>query len=130
MSEEVTNTEPNSGETISGNTDLEELLSKIHDLPEKLRQEALEIIQANAELIAGYAQIFVPVKTGKLRDSITVTSKVDGAVVTAGNAKAPYAEYVEAKTPFFAPAVQLVMPQLIQQLTDKLQETVNNESSK
>lgn len=46
--------------------------NKLAELPEKMADYAEEALIAQAELIKGLAQIYVPVDTGSLRDSIRV----------------------------------------------------------
>jgi hypothetical protein len=45
---------------------------KLATLPEKMLEYAYEVIMEQAHLIVGLAQIYVPVETGSLRDSIRV----------------------------------------------------------
>jgi Bacteriophage HK97-gp10, putative tail-component len=46
--------------------------SKLAELPEKMLEYAFEIMMERAHLIVGLAQIYCPVDTGSLRDSIRV----------------------------------------------------------
>jgi len=58
----------------------------------EIRDLVKEIIMRGASEIAQLAKTIVPVKTGRLRDSIQAYERVDGAVVLAS---APYAAPVE-----------------------------------
>jgi hypothetical protein len=44
----------------------------IAELPEKMKEYAFEVLMKQAELIKSLAQIYTPVDTGSLRDSIRV----------------------------------------------------------
>lgn len=44
----------------------------IATLPEKMLDHAFEVLMKQAELIKGLAQVYAPVETGSLRDSIRV----------------------------------------------------------
>jgi hypothetical protein len=90
------------------------LAANIGSLPEKLTDAAFEILWQNAYLIAGLAQMYVPVKTGNLRDHIEVIVTVNGEEIKeiAVEANTDYAAIVEAKHPFLAPAVAEVQPQI------------------
>lgn len=48
------------------------LKTKIAELPEKMADYAEDVLNRQAQLIKGIAQIYVPVDTGSLRDSIRV----------------------------------------------------------
>lgn len=76
----------------------EQLMGQVEQAMEsELRQEVLP-----------EAQRLVPVRTGKLRDSLDVGVERDGAVVTGYvEAGEPYAPYVEFKNkPFLRPSVE------------------------
>jgi HK97 gp10 family phage protein len=47
-------------------------------LPEKMLEQAYEVMMAQAHLIVGLAQIYCPVDTGSLRDSIRVERGGEG----------------------------------------------------
>lgn len=96
---------------------------KLAVLPEKMLDYADEVITSQAHLIVGIAQVYCPVDTGSLRDSIRVERGGQGlhwreVRIRAGgyitnprtNNIVNYAAYVEAKTPFLAPAVEEVKP--------------------
>jgi HK97 gp10 family phage protein len=87
---------------VNGLADLEVTL---RELPEKLAKNVCRAsLRAGAKVIAEDARRRVPVKTGKLRDSIRVTSSLKGgrpsASVKAGNRKKGvfYAHMVERGT--------------------------------
>ena len=46
--------------------------TKLAELPEKMLEYAFEVLMAQAQLIKGLAQVYAPVDTGSLRDSIRV----------------------------------------------------------
>ena len=86
-------------------------------LPEKMLSHAFEVLMDQAHLMVGYAQIYVPVDTGSLRDSIRVERGGSGQhwrvvrVRAGGYITNPdtgrlvdYAVYVEGKYPFMRPA--------------------------
>ena len=50
----------------------------IANLPEKMMEYAFEVLLKQAELIKGLAQVYVPVDTGSLRDSIRVERGGEG----------------------------------------------------
>ena len=92
-------------------------------LPEKMKEYALEVLMDQAHVIVGLAQIYAPVDTGSLRDSIRVERGGEGehwarVRVRAGgyitNPKTgrlvDYAVYVESTQPFLGPAVQEMVP--------------------
>jgi hypothetical protein len=101
--------------SITGaNTDLAFLAVNIGELPKKLTDAAFEIILSRAYMIQGLAQIYVPVKTGNLRDRINVdveTNSDDEKTVSI-SANTDYASLVEERTPFLGPAVLEVQPEL------------------
>jgi hypothetical protein len=51
---------------------------KLAVLPEKMLDYAFEVLMKQAELIKGLAQIYCPVETGSLRDSIRIERGGDG----------------------------------------------------
>jgi len=94
---------------------------KLANLPEKMLEWAFEVLMKQAELMKGLAQVYVPVDTGSLRDSIRVERGGEslnwrqvrvraGGYVT--NPKTHrlvnYAMIVEAKQPFMRPAFEEV----------------------
>lgn len=91
------------------------------ELPEKMLDAAYEELDQQAELMKGYAQIYVRVDTGSLRDSIrkerggigkrwrVVRVRCGGHVTNPRtNRLVDYAAIVESKYPFMRPAWQQV----------------------
>jgi hypothetical protein len=92
-------------------------------LPEKMLEFAFEVLLQQAELMKGLAQIYVPVDTGSLRDSIRVERGGEGEkwrrvrIRAGGYVTNPktgklvnYAGVVEAKFPYMRPAFDEVEP--------------------
>jgi len=92
-------------------------------LPEKMLVFAFEVLLQQAELMKGLAQIYVPVDTGSLRDSIRVERGGEGEkwrrvrIRAGGYVTNPktgklvnYAGIVEAKIPYMRPAFDEVEP--------------------
>ena len=85
---------------ISG---LKELDAALQDLPAKIEKNVLRgAMRAGAKVMLDAARQQVPVKTGALRDSLTLKSGYQRGRVTgtvrAGNSKAYYAHMVELGT--------------------------------
>ena len=109
---------------------------------EALRRKGNGIVHAaklalreGAELIVNDAKARVPVKTGKLRDSIHATAEANGAVVkieaTAKNADGvPYAQFVEydprINRPFLYPAVDANISALNEKLKAAMGESLRH----
>jgi hypothetical protein len=101
-------------------------LKQIQALPEKINNEALQILINQAELIVGLAQINVKVKTGRLQSTIRyeITVNTDNTkqvTIRAGGFGVEYAAIVEAKYPYLKPAIDEVAPSLEQQLQNNIQ---------
>ena len=90
---------------------------KLATLPEKMMEYAFEVLMQQAELMKGLAQIYVPVDTGSLRDSIRIERGGEGlhwrrvSVRAGGYVTNPrtgklvdYAVHVERRQPFMQPA--------------------------
>lgn len=105
--------------------DLSDVLvkQKLAELPIKMLEWAEEVLIKQAELMKGLAQVYVPVETGSLRDSIRVERgglgkfwrevrvRAGGYVTNPKSGKlVDYAVFVEAKQPFMAPAFEEVRP--------------------
>lgn len=103
-----------------------ELTTQIHNLPETVKAEAMAILRANAELIVGLAQVRVRVDTGSLRDSIHTEEKGDSVTIKAGGLMAPHAAIIEAKYPYLKPSFEEVLPQIQEQLRNKIQVKIDN----
>ena len=108
---------------------------KLAVLPEKMADYAEEVLLDQARLIVGLAQIYCPVDTGSLRDSIRIERGGQGlhwreVRVRAGgyitnpdtNKIVNYAAYVENRTPFLRPAVEEVKPTIQAMLENNLLE--------
>ena len=92
-------------------------MATLHTLPKQLLDSAFEELLNQAYLMQGYAQVYVNVETGALRDSIRVERGGEGSAwkrvrVRAGgyivnpktNRLVDYAAYVETKYHFMAQA--------------------------
>jgi hypothetical protein len=68
------------GNNLSIQLDLQDpaIKAKLAELPEKMLDYAFEVLMKQAELIKGLAQIYVPVDTGSLRDSIRIERGGEG----------------------------------------------------
>lgn len=75
-----------------------ELQAKIDDAVDTAREQARKLA-ADIEAAA-------PVDTGALRNSVEVVNTPEGARVTVGGGSVDYADEVEQREPFVAPAVQ------------------------
>ena len=101
-------------------TDLREFENAVSNINTNLSEWALEILMENAELIQGLAQILVRVRTGALRDSIRVERRGDTIRIVAGSPTVNYAQIIEAKYPYMAPAFAQVVSQIPDQLRNKI----------
>jgi len=81
-------------------TGLDSLISKLQKAPDKIMSETKSIIDNTVLEIQSKAKGYVPVKTGKLRSSITHRNfdLRQGATISAGNIGVKYAAYVEFGT--------------------------------
>jgi hypothetical protein len=119
---------------------------KLAVLPEKMLEYAFEVLMEQAHLIVGLAQIYVPVETGSLRDSIRVERggeglrwrevrvRAGGYVVNPKSGKlVNYARFQEEGTRyiygkfFLAKAVEEVKPTIVEMLKANVVEKINNE---
>jgi hypothetical protein len=104
-------------------------------LPEKMLDYAMEVLMDQAHLMVGLAQIYCPVDTGSLRDSIRVERGGEGlgwrqVSVRAGgyifNYKSgklvDYAGIVEERQPYMAPAWEEVAPTIVEMLQNGVVE--------
>ncbi len=114
---------------------------KIATLPEKMLEYAYEVLMEQAHLIVGLAQVYAPVDTGSLRDSIRVERGGEGlqwrqVKVRAGgyvtNPKTDklvnYAIYVEATQPFMQPAFDEVKPTIAEMIRSRVVEKLGAET--
>jgi hypothetical protein len=114
----------------------------IATLPDKMLEYAAEVLLKQAELMVGFAQCYVPVETGALRDSIRVEHGSDGigtreVKVLAGgyfiNPKTgklvDYAGIVEARSPYMRPAFDQIAPTIKDMLQAGVIEKMNSTES-
>lgn len=107
-------------------------------LPEKMLEFAFEVLLQQAELMKGLAQVYVPVDTGSLRDSIRVERGGEGEgwrrvrIRAGGYVTNPktgrlvnYAAIVEAKYPYMRPAFDEVKATIAEMITAKVVENCN-----
>ena len=107
-------------------------------LPEKMLEYAFEVLLAQAELMKGYAQVFVPVETGSLRDSIrierggegkqwrTVKVRAGGYVTNPKTGKlVDYAAFVEERFAFMRAAWIEVQGTIADMIKSQVVERVN-----
>jgi len=110
---------------------------KLANLPEKMLEYAYQVMMEQAHLIVGLAQVYVPVDTGSLRDSIRVERGGEGlhwrqVKVRAGgyvtNPKTGklvnYAVYQEERTGFLRLAVEEVKPTIRSMIEAQVVEKV------
>jgi hypothetical protein len=102
---------------------------KLANLPEKMLEWAFEVLMKQAELMKGLAQVYVPVDTGSLRDSIRVERggqslnwrqvrvRAGGYVTNPKSRRlVNYAAVVEAKYPYMRPAFEEVKPTIAEMI--------------
>jgi hypothetical protein len=105
----------------------------VAELNKEIREVSEEVLGQCCDLIVAYAKFFCPVKTGSLQGSIR---KERGGVgkgwaeyrVRAGgyivnpetNRLVDYAAFVEARTPFLMPAVELIKPEISTMIASRL----------
>jgi hypothetical protein len=111
---------------------------KLATLPEKMLEWAFEVLMQQAEVMKGYAQVYVPVDTGSLRDSIRVERGGEGlhwreVKVRAGGyvtnrrtgRLVDYALPVEARTPFMRPAFEIMRSTIAEMIKAAVVEKAN-----
>jgi len=107
-------------------------------LPQKMLEFAFEVLMQQAELMKGLAQVYVPVDTGSLRDSIRIERGGEGEAwrrvrVRAGgyvtNPKTGrlvnYAAIIEQRFPYMRPAFDEVKPTIAEMIRAKVVESCN-----
>ena len=82
----------------------------------------IEALLEQAALIAGYAQVYVRVKTGALRDSIRVEAEDRTVKVAAGGGEVDYAWIVETRYPYMKPAFDSVEPSNVEKMKERIEE--------
>ena len=120
--------------------DLNTVKADVATLPEKILDYAFEVLLSQAELIKGLAQIYVPVDTGSLRDSIRVERggqglhwrrvriRAGGYIINPKTGKlVNYARFVEERYPFLRPAVEEVKPTIAEMIREGVVEGVNSQ---
>jgi len=111
---------------------------KLANLPEKMLEWAEEVMLKQAELMKGLAQVYVPVDTGSLRDSIRIERggmglhwrqirvRAGGYITNPKTRKlVNYAAIVEAKYPFMHPAYEEVKPTIAGMIRANVVEKAN-----
>ena len=96
-------------------------LTHISELPEKMRQKALEAIEDQMRLMVYYAQEACPVKTGALRSTIRMETSGNSVVARVGGFGVNYAAIVEERHPFMLPAwlaIQATLKETIESYVD------------
>ena len=109
--------------------------ASIGELLEQFDDVAEEVLFQAAELVVGYAKIYVPVDTGSLRDSIRVERgglgkrwrevrvRAGGYITNPRSGKlVDYAGYVEQKQPYLWPALLTVVDDLLLLLQSDLEK--------
>ena len=120
---------------MSINFDLGRLKTDLADLPEKMLDYAFEVLMSRAELMKGLAQVYVPVDTGSLRDSIRVERggeskawrrvrvRAGGYITNPKTGKlVNYAGIVEAKYPYMRPAFDEIKADIADMIRAKVVE--------
>ena len=105
--------------------------ARIAELPEKMLEYAFEVLMKQAELIKGLAQVYAPVDTGSLRDSIRVERggigkgwrqvriRAGGYIVNPESGRlVDYAKYQEFGTKYISPRYYLT------QAVEEVQPTI------
>ena len=112
--------------------------AKLANLPEKMLDYAEEVLLDAAHLMVGLAQVYAPVDTGSLRDSIRVERGGTGmgwrgvSVRAGGYVVNPktgllvnYAAICEARTPYMRPAFDQVEPTIAEMIKSKVVEKIS-----
>lgn len=106
-------------------------------LAERMKEAAVEALLQQAHVMAGLAQIYVPVDTGSLRDSIRVERggedqfwsqikvRAGGYITNPKTGRlVDYAALVEAKQPFMAPAWAEVEPTVVDAIRARMESAL------
>ena len=119
---------------ISGR-DVDRIMENLRRKGDGIVRAAKQALSEGAEMIVEDAKSRVPVKTGKLKNSIHATAEADGAVfkieATARNADGlPYAQFVEydprINQPFLYPAVHANISALNEKLKTAMGESLRH----
>jgi len=108
---------------------------KLANLPEKMLEWAFEVLMKQAELMKGLAQVYVPVDTGSLRDSIRVERggeslnwrqvrvRAGGYVTNPKTGRlVDYARIIEVRYPYMRPAFEEVEPTIAEMIKAQVVE--------
>ncbi len=111
---------------------------KLANLPEKMLEYAFEVLMKQAQLMKGLAQVYVPVDTGSLRDSIRVERggeslswrqvrvRAGGYVTNPKTGRlVNYAAIVEQRQPFMRLAFEEVKPTIAEMIKATVVEKAN-----
>jgi len=111
---------------------------KLANLPEKMMEWAFEVLLKQAELMKGLAQVYVPVDTGSLRDSIRIERggeslhwrqvrvRAGGYRINPRTGKlVAYAAIVEERQPFMRPAFEEVKPTIADMILANVVQKAN-----
>jgi hypothetical protein len=109
----------------------------IANLPEKMLEYAFEVLLKQAELIKGLAQVYVPVDTGSLRDSIRIERggeslnwrqvrvRAGGYITNPKTGKlVNYALIQEIRHPYMRPAFDEVLPTIAEMIKENVVQKV------
>jgi len=114
------------------------LKEKLAKLPEKMLEWAFEVLMEQARLLKGLAQVYAPVDTGSLRDSIRVerggetlnwrqvSVRAGGYITNPKTGKlVNYAVIVEQKQPYMRPALEEVKPTIAEMIKANVVQKAN-----
>jgi len=120
---------------VSIKYDLGRAKTDLADLPEKMLDYAFEVLMARAELMKGLAQVYVPVDTGSLRDSIRIERggeskewrrvrvRAGGYVTNPKTGRlVNYAAVVEQRFPYMRPAFDEIKGDIAEMIRAKVVE--------
>ena len=83
-----------------------------------------ELKQALSEAAVS-ARRLVPVRTGALRSSISVSKRRGRGTLQAGNSKVDYAAKVERRDPYLAPAIRQASDDMEKRLADRVEDLLD-----
>ena len=110
-------------------TNKETFKRSLENLEKKLIAAAMQGLEESGGAIVDEARERVPVKTGRLKDSIGLATDEDALSVTV-KADTPYAKFVEFGTfktparPFFLPAVEHERPKTAGRVADAIKKAM------
>ena len=97
-------------------------MANIAELPEKMKQLALEVLEDQARLMVYLAQEACPVKTGALRSTIRMETSGNSVAVKVGGFGVNYAAVVEERQPFMLPAWLAIRANLVALIESRVAE--------